>query len=207
VPNLAKADDVLRFCADQREAMEANWRRNGRFEANGYSFCAYVFATHAPSKPPGAAGAHPETWQPGRKLDRVEAKLCQLPPLLRLLDNTQSHTATFEPVLRAYARACKAVGVLFCGEGWFVKMEAASDEEALRKRAELPRSLEDAPGRIERLFMELQHQDAGIRRWFCTIQSDPRRLDRWEASENVDQAPFSRFHDIAGLKRNPESNA
>jgi len=199
LPNLAKAEDVLRFCADQREVMEQAWRSKGRFEANGYSFCAYVFATHAPTKPPGREGGDPDTWKPGRKLDKVEAKLCQLPPIIRVLDPSQSHTATFEPTLRAYARACAAIGSLFMGEGWFVELDAKTDEEAAEKREKLPRNLEDAPGRLEKLFMQLEHQVVGSRRWFATIHRDPARLGPWEQSGDLGSSPTARFHNISGL--------
>lgn len=178
--------------------MESSWRSRGRFEANGYSFCAYVFATHAPTKPPGRAGADPATWEPGRKLERVEARLCQLPPIVRLIDPTQSHTAAFERCLRPYARACKAIGTLFCGEGWFIGIQADSDEEAQRKRAALPRSLEDAPGRLEKLFMQLEHHAVGTRLWFSTIHRDPDRLGPWERGADI-ASPIGRFYDLAGL--------
>ncbi len=182
MPNLATEKDVLSFCAQQRDNMEACWRQRGQFEANGYSFCGFVIATCMPSQ--GDDPAKPESWRPGKSLEKPRAMLCQLPALLRLMRPNQRNTAEFGRLLRHYGRACAAIGIVICGEAWQMRFEgvdgvALSEEEVTKRRAELPKDLGDAPGRTESLFVSLEHQAAGRRYWSAEIQRNPSRLLPW----------------------------
>ncbi len=183
MPNLASEKDVLSFCEQQRDNMEASWRKRGQFEANGYSFCGFVIATCMPSQ--GDNPLDPASWRPGTPLDKPRAMLCQLPPLLRRMRPGERHTAEFGKLLRHYARACAAIGTIVCGEAWCMRFEGVngvplSEEEVTQRRAALPKVLGVAPGRIETLFVSLEHQAAGRRYWSAEIQRSPSRLLPWQ---------------------------
>lgn len=183
--NLETKQDVLRFCELRRAEMVRCFERLGRFECNGYSFGAYVFATHAMQTP--ADPTQLDDYKPGRKLGRVEAQLCRLPPLIYDLLPPEQHTAVFGHVVKAFAKVTRSVGALLMSETWHVsyagKAAGKSPEEI---RGELPENLEDAPGRREALFMHLEHGLTGRRIWFAQIQRNPTLVEPWQENPMED---------------------
>lgn len=188
MPDLNKAADVLRFCREQRDEMEANWRRNGCFEVNGFSFAAWVFATRKFD----TTHIDPKLWVPGERLERPKAQYCALPRIGHLVTQNKRGTDVFAYVLREYARATAAIGAVICAEIWAIELEGyKKDEEARRARAELPEDLGDAPGRVERLYMSLEHSAIGQRCWWADIRRDPTRLEPWLELPNGGDMGFS----------------
>lgn len=169
--DLTTIDGTLKFCADKRAEMESAFARDGRFEsAHGYSFMAWVFATHDLDE---------TKLHPGKKLDRPEALACDLPRLFQALVHPRRLTDLFGKSVREFAALTRATGVLLLTEMW----HATTPEGG--KRSDLPPSLADAPGRSERLVMFLEHSEIGCRQWFAEIRRDPTRLDPWQETRNL----------------------
>lgn len=168
MPNLRDAAEVLRLCEGQRAKMVDNWRENGRFEMGGLSSAYLLIITELlgeklpmPMALPAPASA---------------ASLAHIPP--------EHHTEAISQALRSMARRCGAIGVVMCAEMWLVETTGArSVEEAERLRAEMPRSLEHAPGRKEGLMMLLDHVATGPRMWTATIERNPTKLGPWKRAD------------------------
>jgi hypothetical protein len=162
---------VMRFCEARRDEMTRCFERVGRFEENGYSFGAYVFATR------GFKDKDFNTY----KLDAVEPMVCRFPKMMRDKLPPSEHTKAFGHVLREFAKITEAVGTVVMGEAWLAKTPEGvkSREEADRWRREQPESLEDMPGRLEGMFMSLEHQAIGKRFWRRFIEREPTRLGPW----------------------------
>jgi hypothetical protein len=173
-------DDALRFCSEQRSEMERNWAKNGQFIYQGQSFCAWVFATHEPGGPETWT---PEEWGVGPKMERPRTILVTLPKFAMRPD--LRNTDIFGYMLRKFAKATVASGVLVCAESWIKEYrgEGMSEVDVRRLRAEDPASLEHAPGRQEALFMSLEHRAVGRRAWRSIIQRNPSRLLPWEQAD------------------------
>jgi hypothetical protein len=169
--DLSTPQGVLRFCEMRRAEMVRCFERIGRFEANGYAFCAYVFATHEAKAP---AELTPEAWKPGPKLARVEPTLCQLPDWVMDQFPPEVHTQILGKTLGFFAKVTRALGVVLMTEMWMVSLPNKED------RAALPESLEHAPGRREGLMMSLEHSATGRKMWFAEIKRNPTRLEPWE---------------------------
>ena len=177
-PDLATGPGVLQFCEEVREAMAETFREHGEFECNGFSFCAYVFATHDPA-PPANGGHRPEDWRIGPKLDRVQARLVRFPSFMMAAPATR-HTAMFGKLVRDLARMTRGLGTLLISETWMVHSPAGEKRSPEAYRDSLPESLEHAPGRRETLFMRLEHEVAGNHTWSAEILRDPTRLEPWK---------------------------
>lgn len=175
--DLATAAGALAFARARLDEMAACFRRLGRFESNGHSFNAFVFATCEPL----ADG------RPGRKLDVCRALEFRPAPLALALVPPRMHTKIFGEALRAYAKASRAIGILVMTEMWMVHQEGEPGVPIEEMRKRLPRSLEDAPQRREQLVCWLEHAATGHRLWRSEILREPTRLDPWE--EKADQAP------------------
>lgn len=163
---------VMRFCEARRDEMTRCFERVGRFEENGYSFAAYVFATR------GFKNEKFDTY----KLDKVQAVVVRMPGFMREALPASEHTRAFGHVLRRFAEATAAVGTVVMGEAWLAKTPESvkSAEEAQRWRSEQPESLAGMPGRMEGMFMSLEHQAIGKRFWRRMIEREPTRLGDWE---------------------------
>jgi hypothetical protein len=181
--DLSTAAGALRFCELRRNEMVGAFEQQGRFEANGYSFDAWVFATHeviGPDKP----GADPSAWKTGRKLAAVKAKQLTLPKWFESVGPDLAKDI-YSEALKGYAKLSRAIGTVFMTEMWMVSMtatEGAPDPraDAQRQRDALPDSLEHAPGRREGLCLWLEHSAAGSCQWLAEIQRDPTRLGAWQ---------------------------
>jgi hypothetical protein len=160
--DLSTAAGALRFAELRREEMTRCFERLGRFEANSYSVCGYVFATH------DLAGVD----ETGPKLPRVQARLCELPRAVHVLIPGENQSALFGEWVRAIAKVTRAVGVLTMAEVWSV---VATEEE----RAAMPARLAHVPSRGEALRMFLDHSATGHRHWSANIQRNPTRLAAW----------------------------
>jgi len=170
--NLETREGVLRFCERQRDEMEKVWHRKGRFESNGYSFEGYVFATHDVETDRHAKTVDDAT-RTGEPYGEVRAMRCRLPPLARLMFPGESNSEQFGYFMRLFATAARAIGTLVMAEAWLLDLPEGVNRE------DLPRSLEDAPGRIEALYMIVEHPATGRVLWHCRISRDPRRLHSW----------------------------
>jgi hypothetical protein len=176
--NLETKQDVLRFCEIRRREMVACFDRLGRYECNGYSFGAYVFATHelrAPADP-----SHVDDHKPGKKLARVEAQLVRLPRFIAEMLPPEQHTLAFREVLKSYAKATRSIGVVTMTEMWHVETSGKTQQEALEARLRIAPRLEDAPERGERLMMQLEHSSAGRHIWYAEIKRHPSRVETWQ---------------------------
>ncbi|MEY4545372.1 MAG: hypothetical protein RL685_1567 [Pseudomonadota bacterium] len=176
--DLSTSAGVLDFARARRQEMANCFRRLGRFDSNGYSFEAYVFATHALRTPsdPGDLSA----WRTGKKLDRVAPLMCRMPREAHLFVGPADATALMGQAIRHYARLTRAVGVLFMTEMWRVHQEKRESQTSEQARAELPRNLEHAPGRTEELAMWVEHSATGHRYWHADIKREPTRLEQWQ---------------------------
>lgn len=170
---------ALNYAERARSSMSDEWRKHGRFERNGHAYGAELFATHAVD-----TSGTPGQWKPGEKLPRCAAAPCNLPKWLHL-PTFAGHTITrdlmAETVTR-YAKACKAIGVLFLSEMWFIHVEGdgMTPEKAAEARKGMTESLEHEPGRKEALFMSLEHSALPTRRqWRAEILRNPNRLEPW----------------------------
>lgn len=169
--DLSTAAGALRFAELRRGEMAACFERNGRFEsATGYSFSAFVFATHSID---GLAR--------GPKLPHVAARLCDLPRFARDLFPPAHQSAAFGDFVRSFAKVSGAVGTLVMMEGWCVSTPVEPGQSVQEQRDTLPPRLEDAPGRIETLDLWLTHNATGARNWRAEIHRDPTRLGPWVA--------------------------
>ena len=191
---MGERDNVLRFCAEQRDEMERVWRRLGRYEGeSGEAFCAYVFAT---CEPPPAETWDDETFAPGPQLPKPKAIRCEMPRYVRLLYPNRSNTDIFGHVLRKFSRATRASGVLILAESWLKSVDTPDYETAKRLRAEMPESLADAPGREEALTMSLEHIAVGRRLWSARILRGPDRLAPWDMKDMTESPTDSRLTGI-----------
>lgn len=185
--DLSTQAGALHFCESKRAEMVRCFERVGRFEENGESFCAYIFATHAISAPKNARRT--DDFKTGRKLERPVAELVRLPnnPLVQLLSPPQQKDC-FAHVVSCQAKLQKAIGYVLLSEMWHAK--ARTKEE----RNEWPDSLEYAPGRGEALFMAVEHQALGQKSWKAEILREPTRLLEWETLDL--QESEGRFIDL-----------
>ena len=168
--DLSTTAGVLRFCQLRRNEMVECFHRLGRYESNGFACGAYVFATHNLLRPSNAAAGVDE-WRTGKKLPAVEAALCRLPRVLFDVLPPRQHTTLFGDTLRAYGKITRAIGSLVMMEMWCAPGE---------KRDNLPTDLSEAPGRIEALYMMLEHSAVGRRIWVAEIKREPTRLEAWQ---------------------------
>lgn len=169
--DLSTAAGALRFAELRRAEMAACFERRGRFEsAEGFSFCAFVFATHA------IAGL-----ERGPKLPRVEPRLCDLPRGFRDVIHPHDQSAVFGDFVRSYAKIAGAVGVIVMTEAWSVSTPVEPGLSVQEHRDTLPARLEHADGRIETLDLWLTHRATGERSWRAEIHRDPTRLAPWVA--------------------------
>lgn len=175
---------VLRFCELRRAEMVGCLRKLGHFESNGHSFTGYAFMTHAVDGDVSRASEGLDAvFRTGRKLSQVEAWPLNLPPE----DDLPAHfewkrrTRFFGEVIRHFARAGKAQGVLVFGEAWFVYRDPATQDP------DRPYGwVQEQPDRREGLWMKLEHSSIGFRHWQCEIQRTGPLLELtpWiEASE------------------------
>lgn len=174
--DLSTAAGVLRFCEDKRAEMVRCFERVGRFEENGQSFCAYLFATHEVKVAPRPR--KPEDWKTGPRLERVSIIPCRLPSddaVERLGPGTQKDL--FASVVNGLGKLSRALGYVLLSETW---MKTA---ESLEERQQWPASLEFAPGRREALFMNLEHTATGRKVWKAEILREPTRLLEWESMD------------------------
>src|SRR5690606_13516949 len=127
--DLSTKTGVLRFCELRRAEMVGCFATLGRYEANGFSFSAYLFATHEVISGAGGAAA----WRTGPKLPRVTAELCCMPEDLHGVLPPEHETEAFAFTMREMAKLSRAIGTLVMTEMWHAEGE----------RAELPDCLED----------------------------------------------------------------
>jgi hypothetical protein len=178
-------DGILAYCAKLRAAMAALFLLTGRFESpNGFSFTAHVFATHD----------FDGGMTTGKKLDQIEVLPCSLPKWMQDFPR-QAHTEIFGQALRAYARLARATGVVFIGETWTLTLPEGKGRE------DFPGDLEEAPGRRECLFMQLEHIDLGRKHWMAEIRREPTSLDEW-LEEPVDET-HGRLVDLVDWSQKP----
>jgi hypothetical protein len=154
---------------------------------NGYSFGAYVLATHevlAPEKIeppiPGAPRKLEDVaagWKTGDPLPQPRAQLCRLPRWVGLVLAAEDQTLFFGHVVRVLNEKSRAIGSVVMGEMWMARPAHVPGETAEQARAKLPRSLEDYDGRTEGLFLRLEHKATGSRMWTKAIHRNPDRLD------------------------------
>ena len=182
--DLATEQGALAFCEEKRREMEAVFGDLGRFEMNGYSFGAYVLATHEVVLPERLPPPTPRTledvlagWKTGAPLPAARAELCRLPEFVRLVIPEDQHTAFFGRAVRALSEKSRAVGTVVMGEMWMARPDHVPGETAEQARARLPASLEDYDGRTEGLFVRLEHKATGSRMWTKAIHRNPDRLD------------------------------
>jgi hypothetical protein len=185
--DLATEKGVLEFCEAQRREMEAVFGDLGRFEMNGYSFGAYILATHEVQPPERVElGARPEAprkladvvagWKTGDPLPRTRADLCKLPEWIRAVLPVEDHTAFFGSVVRVLSEKSRAIGTVVMGEMWMAQPAHVPGETAEQARSKLPRSLADYDGREEGLFLRLEHKVTGPRMWTKKIVRNPDGL-------------------------------
>lgn len=167
--DLSTSAGVLRFCELRRAEMVACFERLGRYESNGFACGAYVFATHDLLRPSKAAGI--DDWRTGKRLAAVEAALCRLPSVLFDVLPPRQHTTLFGNTLRAYAKITRAIGSLVMMEMWSARA---------KDRDDLPDDLSQVPGRMESLYMMVEHSAVGRRIWLAEIKRDPTRLEPWK---------------------------
>lgn len=182
--DLETEQGVLEFCEEKRRLMERTFEVLGRFEMNGYSFGAYVLATHEVLPPERNEAPPPRTiedvltgWKTGEPFPLVRAELCRLPVFVRLVIPEDQHTAFFGRAIRALSEKSRAIGTVVMGEMWMARPDHVPGETAEEARSKLPASLEDYEGRTEGLFLRLEHKLAGSRMWTKTIHRNPDRLD------------------------------
>lgn len=193
--DLSTQAGVLRFCESKRAEMVRCFERVGRFEGNGQSFVAYLFATHEVDR---SGARNPGEWKTGAKYPCPRAVPCRVPksPLIDIIGSLDPNGLKdmFAHVLRLQGKLQKAIGYVLMTEMWFVKVEGTTEEEAQREREKMPESLEDQPGRGEALYMSVEHQALGQRAWRAEILREPTRLLEWEAMES--QGLAGRFADL-----------
>jgi hypothetical protein len=168
---------VLRFCELRRAEMAGQFREQGRYDVNGYSFAGYVFATHALAP----HQADPSNPKPGRKLERVAAELVTLPTYVAdLFGHDPTKIKDFYALaVRSFAKGTRAIGTLMMTEMWYVEARSQGRAPDL-VRDEYPESLEDADDRHEGLMMLLEHSATGRVMWRAEIKRNPSRLEPWE---------------------------
>lgn len=165
--DLSTKAGVLRFCELRRAEMVGMLRKQGNFAStSGHSFTGYAFMTHAVDGDLSRASEGLEkVFRTGRKLPRIEAFALNLPPEEDLPETFvfKERTRFFGKVIRAFAKAGKAQGVLVFGEAWFVYQSREEYEER-------PYGwVEESPERREGLWMKLEHSAVGWRHWQCEI--------------------------------------
>lgn len=178
--DLATERGVLNFCERQRQEMVRCFERLGRFEVNGYSFGAWVLATHAVAAPPPNARVNLEDWRRGEQLPAAQAMRCQMPIEARFLMPPDQHTKLFGLTLRHMSELSGAIGTVVMGECWHASAPRVDGQTPQAARASLPDSLEDYDGRQESLFLRLEHKVLGERFWGKPIMRNPTRLGPWE---------------------------
>jgi hypothetical protein len=172
--DLSTKAGVLRFCENRRAEMVGCFDRLGQFESpSGFSFMGYAFATRRST----------HVFQPkmrtGPKLAKVEAVPMQIPKALQDIVPARQQTELFSRVVREFARATRAIGVVTMAEAWLVEAEGKQGQSVEEVRAQMPESLGDVPGRMEALLMMLEHSAAGRRVWKAAILDGPRRVGPW----------------------------
>jgi hypothetical protein len=176
--DLSTRAGALAFARRERERMVAEWDKHGRFERRGFSFDAWVFATHAVDRDPSRSGV--EAYATGARLPAVAAVRCSPPLLLAAIDDPAVAKEGYAHVIREYAKTTRAIGTLFMSEIWTGAFTAPDREAAKRERAERPESLEDWDDRGEALYMALEHTATGRLFWLARITRNPTRLGAWE---------------------------
>lgn len=169
-------EGVLRFCELRRAEMVRCWERMGRFEENGFSSAAYVFATR------GFINKDFET----EKLDHVEGVLVRIPKFVNLLPAGE-HTRLFGHVIREYVKKTAAIGTLLMAEAWLAQTPehvAPTPEASEEWRRQQPEDMGDFEEKQEGLIMCLEHQGVGTRMWRNMIERNPSRLTGWKLGEH-----------------------
>jgi hypothetical protein len=176
--DLSTEAGVLRFCELRRAEMVGCFERLGRFESNKFSFCGYVFATHAVEVP--ADWADLDGWKTGAKLARIAAERVRLPAKLHGVVPEAQETALFAITTRRFAKLTRAIGVLLMTEMWHVPRKTRAERDSL------PGRLQDykGPDRGEALYVQVEHTATGRRVWAAEIKRLPTRLGPW-----VDRTP------------------
>lgn len=191
--DLTTKTGVLRFCELRRAEMVGCFATLGRYECNGFSFAAYLFATHEV-----ISGGADLPWRTGPKLPRVTAEECRMPESLHGILAPEQETEAFAFTLREMAKMSRAIGSLVMTEMWHVVVQRKEGQSASEVRSELPDRLEDYAGRREVLYMQLEHPATGRRMWLAEILREPTRLLPWREREPGDAT--GRLVDIAGWR-------
>lgn len=166
--DLTTAAGALRFAELRRAEMTGCFNRLGRYEVEGLSFCAFVFATHAINGT-----------QTGPKLARVEARQVVLPRAAQALVPPDQHADVFGTWLRSYAKVSRAIGVLVMNEQWQIRKPFDSSKTIEEQAAPIAEAFDDDTTRREVLAMWMTHPAAGHRHWMANIHRAPTRLDPW----------------------------
>lgn len=176
--NLETKEGVLRFCELRRREMVGCFERLGRYECNGYSFGAYVFATHELQGTAEPIG--PDDFKTGKRLAHVKAEHVRLPRFIGQILPPEQHTLAFREVVKSYAQITRSMGALIMTEMWHAVTTGRTKEEAMAARASLPERLVDMPERGERLMMQLEHSATGRCIWYAEIKRNPTRVEPWQ---------------------------
>jgi hypothetical protein len=179
--DLSTKAGVLAFAKRERERMASEFDRHGRFERRGFSFDAWVFATHAVDCDPGKSGV--DAYTTGERLPVVTAARCSPPFLLATVSDPVIQKEGFAHVLREYSKITRAIGTLFMSEIWtsqIVLPKEAGRDAFEKERAARPESVEDWDDRKEALYMALEHTAAGRCYWVAPITRNPTRLGAWQ---------------------------
>lgn len=175
--DLSTKAGVMRFCELRRAEMIGCFEKLGRFESNGYAFGGFVFATHEMGR---LTSNGAET---GKRLPAITARSIDIPEgMLDLLsDPAREGTLFWAKMIRAYARATRARGVVQMTEAW-----CAPGTDADMKR---PYGwIEQHTDRREALRLTLEHADFGTHDWLAWIQRDPTRLEPWIERQDILQS-------------------
>ena len=188
--DLLTKQGALSYAERKRAEMVACWHEKGQFEMNGFSYGAWVLGTHEVINSKTGKLAD---WKTGPKLPRAAAMMCKLPKEFHEMPGSKTmrgHTMQremFSQALKAMAKLTRAVGVIFCAEAWVAEPPLSRDatedqahDQAQAWRDTQPDDMSEIPGRMEALFIQLEHQAAGRLMWRAMISRDPDRVGAWE---------------------------
>lgn len=169
---------ALAFAQRERERMTSLFDKHGRFERRGFSFDAWVFATHAVDCDPSRSGV--DAYVTGARLPTVTAVRCSPPILLAVIPDPTVAKDGYAHVVREFTKITRAIGTLFMSEIWTGRATAPDRDAAMRERAARPESIEDWDDRGEALYMALEHTETGRLYWKAPITRNPTRLGAWQ---------------------------
>lgn len=167
---------ALHFCELRRAEMVRCFERLGRFEMNGFSVGAHVFATRHVYMP---NPLDTETWRAGEKLPITLVETLLMPRAALNVLTAESVGPFCAGLIRRYCALSRAVGVVVMQEMWWGRTAS------LEERAQRPKRIADWDDRREVLYLRLDHQAAGTRAWQAEIHRNPTRLDEWRQREGV----------------------